>query len=235
MILNDAKSVLHEALKISRDKGEAESSKEYKMEMSVWKQQKKAMESRVKKFLLFTNKAIKLSPDKPDSDLNWVNAFVESEGQKMAAYEAEQSRLRRPTVFAKKFLPRMEFIRMVQANPEEARTYDPKTCTTEKYCTFTNNDILSFMATKLVMMAEEVIKTGLKNAEEYGFKRDRNSGLTPPSNGKTKAPGELSPPRATPSQARGASKAPAAAAKTSDDPIDVSINLPPVYKNGSHR
>jgi hypothetical protein len=228
-IVSDTKSPAHEALKLLHEKGEAESEKEFKMETRIWKQEIGAMEGRVRKFLLFTNSAIKHDPAKPDEDLTWVSNFVEEEGRKMAQYEATQVRMRKSTVFDLTFLPRMEFIRMLNTNQEEAKTYDRKTFRTAKYCTFTDNDILSFMATKVKMIVEERINNGLKTAEDLGFKREKPNKSTPAANGAHKPPTEVQPPRTVVSPARGASRTPVNTPAKNDDPIDVTANLPPVY------
>jgi hypothetical protein len=229
MFASDPKSPMGEAMKMIAEKGEAEAVKEFGLETRMWQQERDAMKSRVRKFLLFANGALKYNPDKPDADIDWLTRFVEDEGRKMADYEANQIRLRKPTVFAKTFLPRNEFMRMISTNLEERKTYNPATCETAKYVTFTNNDILSFMATKLKMTVESRIKTGLETAEELGFQRAKPAKMTQTATAGSKTPTEVQPPRATPSAARGAAKPPSAPAPNASDPLDVSINLPPVY------
>lgn len=230
-ILSDPKSNAYDAVKLIQEKGEGEAEKEYKFETRVFKQELEAMEGRVRKFLLFTNSCIKTDPEKPDSELAWVTNFVEEEGKLMANYEANQIRLRKPTTFDRAFLPRMEFIRMVRTNPEEAKTCDRAEFRTAKYCTFTNNDILSFMAMKVKMLVQERIKFGLKTAEDLGFQRAKTAKNTPASNGAHKPPGEVQPPRSVVSPARGAAKTPATVVPKNDDPIDVTMNLPPIYEH----
>lgn len=227
LITEDAKSPLNEVVKLIAEKGMDEAKKEFKLETKIYTEELDNFSRRVTKFLLLKNEATPYDNANPDPDHTFVLKFIESEGRSMANYESKNGKLYDKS---RRFLPRTEFINMIRSTPAEAQTLDRQVWKTASYCTFTDTDILNFLARNAKEVMENRISLGLKNAEEYGFKRDARVKNPSATNGAHKAPTELAPPRTVLSPARGPSKAPVPST-ANDDPIDVTSNLPEAYNH----
>ena len=228
LIESDDKSPVAEAFKVIKEKGiEAARADGFKLEARIYKEETDTAARRVEKFLLLKNNAVPFDPKNPDPDHVWVMDYVDREGKFVQEYERKNGRVADKT---RDFLPRREFISMLQSNPAERATLDARTWKTKSFCTFSDIAILDSLARTTKMSIENRILQVQKNAEESGFER-RPRGKSPTAtNPAAKPTKEINPPRATPAPAAGAARI-APAAKVETPGIDVlGTNYPHLVK-----
>lgn len=166
---------------------------DFKLEAQMYHEEKDAAVRRCEKLLMMVNGVMNYDPRKPDADIEFVSKFVEDEGKALSG-----------RVFkGKTFLPRSQFMQLIQSNPGEAASFSPQSWSNAKYCTFTTENILDMIAHNAVQTANLRAKAAVERAESLGYTRQPKANNPKPA---TPPPADSRSPRTTPTPAPGAAK-----------------------------
>ena len=206
---SDPKSPFMEAFAVIKEKGVAEAKKEgYELEAQIYDEETKAAGERAEALLLLKNNAVKYDAKNPvhafliGDGTPENQGFIEREGRFVQDYEAKNNK--RIVDPQRKFLTRMEFVRMLQTNPAEAATLDARAWKTKSFCTFTDTVLLDSLARNAKLVIELRLKQATERAAAAGFERRPRGKNTPAATPPKKPATEINPPRAVPAAANGA-------------------------------
>lgn len=216
VIQADARSPLTEPLKVFLEKGAEAVEKEFPMEINIFREVAAASQARVREFLLLRNEAVEYDPAKNPLHQQ-IADFINFEGQ-----EFENKGGKYLVQNGRRFMPRSEFLQMLNRDASEARTFDRQNWRTSKYWTFTDAAIVDMMAIRTKQAAENRIAEEEQRAKRYGFARPPKQAAAQAQPKPTSQPTSIQPPKARPAAAPGAASTPKTPPPTDDSPIPLS-------------
>lgn len=185
LVTSDPKSLVADAAKLIAEKGFDEASKQFPLEANVLREEGNFARARAAQFLLLKNQAIKFDP-KNEIHTNVAN-FIKSECDLFAKNGGKLK-----VKDGRTFLPRAEFNQMCGSNVAEGATFNPQTWATKSYWTFTDSEIVDFLALNTKNRIEGRVNFELERAKANGFVRRPGGQSAVPQT----QPTELNPPRA---------------------------------------
>jgi len=214
MVSSDKNSPIGDALKLAMEKGVEEATKEYPLEASIMSEEGASARARAQQFLLLKNEAVKF--DSNNSDHKYLAGFIDRES-KAFAEKGGKMKIKE----GRQFLPRAEFSRIVSGNKSELAALDRDNWKSKSYWTFTDGEIVDFLAIDAKNTMERRVKSALETAEKLGFQRKQGGNTR-----KTQSePQEVQPPKSQPSPSSGGADRSKTQANDEDEGVSVLATL----------
>jgi hypothetical protein len=223
-ITADTKSVLAAPLALALEKGMAVAEAEYPLETRVTRMVAAKSRAKVEEFLLLRNNAEKFDANKTIT-VNGQPMFVHKEISDFISQEGESFKRTGGKYLVRngrQFLPRGEFIAMVNHTPAQQATFDAANWQTANYWTFNDTAIVDMMGIRMKEEAEFHVNNLRKQAERDGFAPAPKKTVGQSQSAAHVPPAEITPPRAGQRPAPGSTITPKTPEPADPSPIPLS-------------